>query len=332
MATLPVSSIFQKGQALLVVLLVMSVVLTVVLSSTSRSITEVSVSEVEEDSQRAFSAAEAGVEQVLLNQQAISGGTVGSGNSLANFDATYDDALPSPSDPMEFVYPTTLSSGETASFWLVGHDSSGKLTCAGNSCRSANIIEVCYGNPGTPPNSSETPAVVVSVVHDYDYALGNFPFGINASPQNFSKFTSAIKTIDVHAARRASNNFDLGIVAACDSGGDGKIAGQDFAFTSGQILLTPVGLNIPFTCWNGSGCLIMVKVKMLYNDSGISHKIGFRANLTAGGVSLPAQGKLIQSTGTSGTASRQVNVFKSYPEPADVFNNALFVQGSITHN
>ena len=57
----------QSGQALLIVLLSMAVILTVVLSFASKSITEVSITSYEEDALRAFSAAEAGVEKALLN-------------------------------------------------------------------------------------------------------------------------------------------------------------------------------------------------------------------------------------------------------------------------
>ena len=60
-----------QGQALLIVLLTLSVVLTIVLSIVSRSITDISITSLEEDSQRAFNAAEAGVEQALLKGGAI---------------------------------------------------------------------------------------------------------------------------------------------------------------------------------------------------------------------------------------------------------------------
>jgi Tfp pilus assembly protein PilX len=52
---------------LLIVLLAITVILTVVLSVTSRSVTDVTVTTYEEDALRAFSAAEAGVETALLN-------------------------------------------------------------------------------------------------------------------------------------------------------------------------------------------------------------------------------------------------------------------------
>lgn len=55
----------QKGQAILIVVLVMVVSLTIGLSIASRSVTNLKTSTEEENSQRAFSAAEAGVEKAL---------------------------------------------------------------------------------------------------------------------------------------------------------------------------------------------------------------------------------------------------------------------------
>lgn len=54
-----------RGQMLLIVVLVMVVILTVGLSAATRTITNVRVSNDEENSERAFSAAEAGLEQAL---------------------------------------------------------------------------------------------------------------------------------------------------------------------------------------------------------------------------------------------------------------------------
>src|SRR5581483_11095277 len=62
----------EHGQILLIVVLAMVVFLTVGLSVVSRSITNLRTSVDEENSQRAFSAAEAGVEQALKSGQGIS--------------------------------------------------------------------------------------------------------------------------------------------------------------------------------------------------------------------------------------------------------------------
>ncbi len=63
----------QRGQILLIVVLVMVVALTVGLSVATRTITNLRTSTDEENSSRAFSAAEAGIEQALSNKSAISG-------------------------------------------------------------------------------------------------------------------------------------------------------------------------------------------------------------------------------------------------------------------
>lgn len=76
----------QEGQALLAIILVMVVVLTVGLSVATRSITNLRTVNDEASSQRAFSAAEAGIEQSLKSNTGASG--TFSANS-ASFNTTY---------------------------------------------------------------------------------------------------------------------------------------------------------------------------------------------------------------------------------------------------
>lgn len=64
---------YEKGQVLLIVVLVMIVTLTVGLSVVSRTITSNRITTEEQNSEQAFSAAEAGLEQALGNNQATSG-------------------------------------------------------------------------------------------------------------------------------------------------------------------------------------------------------------------------------------------------------------------
>ena len=61
----------EKGQMLLIVILVMVIALTVGLSLVSRSITDLKTTTDESDSQKAFSAAEAGIEKTLNNPTPI---------------------------------------------------------------------------------------------------------------------------------------------------------------------------------------------------------------------------------------------------------------------
>jgi len=78
---------YQKGQILLIIILVMTVALTIGLSVATRTITNIRTSADEESSQRAFSAAEAGIEQVLQNNN--------SGNGSFTNNTTYQTSVSS---------------------------------------------------------------------------------------------------------------------------------------------------------------------------------------------------------------------------------------------
>lgn len=65
----------KKGQIALIVLLVLVIMLTVGLAVVSRTVTEIKVSEHEKEAVRAFSAAEAGIEEVLRNVSTYVGAT-----------------------------------------------------------------------------------------------------------------------------------------------------------------------------------------------------------------------------------------------------------------
>ena len=60
----------ELGQALIIILLVMAVGLTMGLAVVSRSVTDIRISQQEEESARAFSAAEAGIRQQLTIREA----------------------------------------------------------------------------------------------------------------------------------------------------------------------------------------------------------------------------------------------------------------------
>lgn len=63
---------YQKGQVLMIVVLVLVVALTVGLAIAARIVTELKLSKQNEESQRAFQAAEAGIQQTFLKQSPIS--------------------------------------------------------------------------------------------------------------------------------------------------------------------------------------------------------------------------------------------------------------------
>lgn len=100
----------EKGQALLVVILTMVVSLTVGLSLASRSITNLRISTSQEESQKAFSAAEAGIEEALKSGVSIAEQTL---PNNAKYSASVVGAALS-----EFVVPGIAGKDEPVQIWL----------------------------------------------------------------------------------------------------------------------------------------------------------------------------------------------------------------------
>lgn len=183
---------YQKGQALVLVLLSLAVVLTIVLFILSRSISDVSLSSNESQSISAFSAAEAGVEQALVVGSAPAG-------SVAVGDASYQASVSDvASGVRSFVYPVELNSGDTMTLWLKSQN--------GGPDFNGDSIRVCWGKPGTASNAGNTPAIETILVH-----------GTGAN------IRVARSTIDPYGVRTPNNSFG-GV------GAGSTITGQTFPF------------------------------------------------------------------------------------------------------
>lgn len=285
----------QKGQAVLIILLVMVVILTVALSIASRSITDISISKKEEEAARAFSAAEAGVEQALKGTNTADIFT-GSFQNEASFSASVTSVS---SGGATFVYPSLISSGETATVWFISHANDGSLTCSGKPCFAGSKIKVCWGVEGTDASTAITPAIEFSVLYDSS--------GIKIARGSY----------DPYATRRASNNF------AANDGSVCTINGQNFAFYK-TVELGSSGLNIPSTAITGNG-LKLAKIRLLYNTDK-AHLLGIEVGAGAGDGNfvLPEQGQKIESVGTAGDSSRKIEAYKLYSDLPPVFDFGVF--------
>jgi Tfp pilus assembly protein PilX len=146
----------QAGQALVLVLLSLAVVLTLVLFILSRTITDIAVSTNEEEAIRAFSAAEAGVEQALIIGS-ISETNIGDAKFSADVSGFAEGSA-------TFNYPINLASGDTATVWFVDHDADGDIIFPPSF--TGNSIKICWGKPNTQSGSDYTPAVEFSVFYN----------------------------------------------------------------------------------------------------------------------------------------------------------------------
>lgn len=290
----------ESGQALLLVLLSMAVVLTIVLSVLSRTITDVAVTTREEEALRAFSAAEAGVEQALIVGADIGTTTIGD----AAFSA---DVSGFAAGTQEFASPIALASGESLLFWFVAHDADGNPVCnALNPCFTGSQFRICWGKPGTPSGAATTPAVEISTF----YAV---------TPGDYSTVRIGRVTADPNATRRSSNNF------SADDGGSCTTGGESFAF---QKVVDLSSLGVPAGSYGVQNGLQFAKVRLFYNTD-VAHEAGTNVNFPSNAV-LPSQGIRIKSLGVSGEANRRIDVFRGFGEPPPVFDVVIFSSSGIT--
>lgn len=129
-----------RGQAALIILAVMAIGMTIAMSLSRQVVTEVQISKQEEKSTKAFSAAEAGVEEAL--RQLEQGQTNVSINPEDLGVTGVDVSVSEQGQSNQFIYPITLRPGETAPIWLRNHNADGSLNLA--SGYSGSTIKVCW--------------------------------------------------------------------------------------------------------------------------------------------------------------------------------------------
>lgn len=289
----------QKGQALVLVLLSLAVVLTLVLFILSRSITDVAVSSKNEEAVRAFSAAEAGIEQALV---------IGSGNSSSIGNAAFTSTVSSFAEgTQDFVYPIALSSGDTATTWFSDHDDAGNPVCDGtHPCFTGNTLKICWGKLGTLSAVSDTPAIEVIVYYE-------------SIPGDIGSINIARAAFDPFVGRTPANSF-----AAVDSG-TCTIGGVNYQF---QKTIQFSDLGIPAGSYGVAGGLQFAKVRMFYNMN-TSQNLGTSVNFPGNSL-LPSQGQDISATGSAGESNRKINVFQGWPEAPSIFDGAIYSSVGLT--
>lgn len=280
---------FQKGQALLVALLIMTVGLTVALAVIARSVTSIKISTQEESSQKAFEAAEAGLETFLLNPSQVTpyslslpGGanfTVISTSQGGNF----------------FPFPDIVNQDETQTLWLVAHNSDTTL-CAPSGCTSppsgvtgdgryiSPSLDICWTGVGG------TPAMEIIII--YQNLGGSQSYGLARGAYD----------PDPGSRPGPPNNFDMPETA-------GGYCGGGFQYRQ----------TIEFSSFfaTANRRVVALRLRPIYNDSQIAAQ---------GSTNLPPQGDAVESTGTAGSPTnvRKLTVTRAYPSWPPIFDYVLF--------
>ncbi len=304
----------QKGQTLLIVVLVMVIGLTVSLFLVSRTITNLRNSNEQANSQKAFSAAEAGVEKALQEGLCSSAPcptfppvTGSLNNNSASFNTTIE-SLPSVSSS-EFLFNNgdAVAKDDGVDLWLVDHKSDGSLNY---SCASGNVNHNWQCVSGSPSltfywgSSSNSCTVDTAAVAALELVV---LYELNAQTDNGASVKSTRYVYDPCSSRIGQNSFSLSLASG---GGTVSNGASSETFNYSALITIP----------NNSG--ILVRVVPLYASTPIGVAV---TNCPSGQCSLPNQGNLINSTGTSGKTTRVITVFQGYSEiPSEFFPYVLF--------
>lgn len=276
---------FQRGQALLLVILIMVVGLSIGLAVAGRSITNLRISSEEENSQRAFSAAEAGIEQALKEGCVPEGegcriitGSFTADNFESQYNATVTD-LKDDGTGIILNGGNSVLADDGIDIWLVSHDSNNKpvYTTPWN-----GNLTIYWGAQGLVA-CDEAALEIVLIYSDT-------PSPNTAKSKRFA--------YDECSERRNLNNF-----SNPPDGGE-SFKGRDFEYKTAVININ-----------NG----YIIRVIPLYKNAILGLK------KSVGSDNLPSQGKIIESIGTSDPTKRKVTYYQGYPAlPVEFFPNILF--------
>ncbi|MDO8658023.1 MAG: pilus assembly PilX N-terminal domain-containing protein [Candidatus Levybacteria bacterium] len=287
----------EKGQTLLIIVLIMVVGLTVGLAVASRSIINVRTSTEEENSQRAFSAAEAGVEQALRKGCLSPTGTtctpILAQEFTDNMKSTFNADITSVSGSSLNGNALLLNGGNPVpkddgiDVWLVSHDSSGKPDYTNRFTANMTVHWGILSDQCSSDPLQNTMAAIEAIVIS----------GTVSNPQTNRYTYDPCSSENGDGSRRNTNNF-----ANAAKGNAGNIGGVTFNYKT----------NIHIS--NG----LVMRIIPIY----ASTPIGIDANNQQ---LLPSQGNKIDSIGTSGLTKRKVIYYKGYPAlPVEFFQYILF--------
>ena len=289
----------QKGQVILVLILIMTVALAIGLSIVQKSLVDVATSTKVEQSSRAFSAAEAGIEKALQGSSCGINCVSFTENS-SKADVSNSGLIPgvpdagASQDPLE--YPP-LAKEEIAHVWLADPKANLPNCRSEDVCYKQTTLDVYWGNSVT-----DKAAIELTLVY-----------------YNGSQYISRKWYLD-QTDRNPTNRFDT--TALC---GDNKWTVGQNKYQCKKILGDSIGIN------NGllQDRLMLIRARLLYNTT-TSQPFAVQAVGTCGDdCSIPPQARVINSKGSSGETQRSVRVFQEYKVVPPYFDYAIFSAGAI---
>lgn len=292
----------QNGQMVLMLILIMTVALGIGLSVIQRSLGDVSNSSKVEQSSRAFSAAEAGIERVLrTNTPDLTGVNQALQDSSVNVTVKPD--LPADRQALEYDQP--IGKEEIAQVWLANPSATPPAKSY-----DEDSLDIYWGTPASidATNSSDWPAIEITLVSlvSNNYQSQKFYIDPNTTRTNgFTKLPSNTAPV--------VGGSCTGYTINTSSSSDTTTADRSFYCKA-----TLSGLKA------NNKTLMLLRARILYSST--SHAFAVKPTGTG---SLPKQAKIYISQGLSGNTQRTVRLFKLDKVVPPYFDYAIFSTGDI---
>ncbi len=287
----------ESGQIILILILVMTVALAIGLSIVQKSLVDVSTASKLEQSSRAFSAAEAGIEKALRGDTTPQFFNDNNSQITEIVDpGSLPPAVSSGTPQPALEYPP-LAKEDIAQVWLANPDSASNPPAA---AYTQPTLDVYWGN-----SSTDYAAIEISLIY-----------------HNGTSYQSRKWYIDNSSASRIPpNGFEAIICGGYTIGVNRYQCKKTLGNTLG-----PGNEPLPVTSPN---VLMLLRVRLLYNST--SQPFAVQAVDSCGAnCLLPSQAKSIISTGVSGDTLRKVKLFQLNKVVPFYFDYALFSAGPIT--
>lgn len=304
----------EHGQVVILLLLIMVVALAIGLSTIGRSILEVSTSRKSEDSSRAFSAAEAGIEKALKQNENNLGGTIIDVGNIAlsgNQSGATVQGYALPVDPYALSFDK-VTKRDFAQFWLADPNDPTVQGYTGTS------FDIYFGNPDTngtvyDPNNNGNPVNQPAIEVNVIYWDGTKYLSLR---KNYDSFDSSRFTVTGRPGYGFSPCGQRLPAAISVDDGIGDSASVSY-YCKVTITFNDPGPN-QFT--NSTTTFpVMARVRLLYTDT--EHPIALQP---IAGEHFPKQANKFRSSGTSGSVQRTLEVKNYRSVMPQLFDYVLF--------
>lgn len=299
----------------MILILVMTVALAIGLSVIQRSLSDISTSSKVEQSSRAFSAAEAGIEKALSEPRNNNLITVSFPDNNSSAEVNKNEAIPA--IPASFETPrrqdpikcslggSEFAKEDIAQIWLADPKLNLPTCSATDYCYKQTSLDVYWGDSS---NNNDKAALEVTIVY-YDG----------------TQYKSRKWYLDHQSATRAKDN---GFEKVPCNGGVPELPEYQCQYTLGGSSDREGSLP------SSPSTLILLRARLLYSLK--SQPFAVRA--AAGSVCrendntsgcIPTQAKILVSTGTSGQTQRKIQVCQFENVVPPYFDYAIFSAGDI---